>query len=245
VYRVRPDFWTVNNCDIRSCSLFSPSRHVTVLTSWSVYPRGVVLKKKWGTPETRLKQRFLNSLGLHTRQINCYSGSLVLSCDTATRVWVSVRSVVGLYFLWQLLTRSLAVVDMTPERLCVHIVFPTLRAASRDYWPDFPIRSHSPDGGSGKHMDRICQLVSWVCLPESEADSCGRWTTSLSPSSGRRRRIRHPLDRSSPSPWKKTQTGSLSRFQNCPGVRYLTFICVDCVCSPVNGSRLVCWITDD
>jgi len=28
--------------------------------------RGVVLKKKWGTPETRLRQRFLNSLGLHT-----------------------------------------------------------------------------------------------------------------------------------------------------------------------------------
>jgi len=28
--------------------------------------RGVVLKKKWGTPETRLRQRLLNSLGLHT-----------------------------------------------------------------------------------------------------------------------------------------------------------------------------------
>ena len=28
--------------------------------------RGVVLKKKWGTPETRLRQRFLNNLGLHT-----------------------------------------------------------------------------------------------------------------------------------------------------------------------------------
>ena len=27
--------------------------------------RGVVLKKKWGTPETRLRQRFLNNLGLH------------------------------------------------------------------------------------------------------------------------------------------------------------------------------------
>jgi len=27
---------------------------------------GVVLKKKWGTPETRLRQRFLNNLGLHT-----------------------------------------------------------------------------------------------------------------------------------------------------------------------------------
>ena len=29
--------------------------------------RGVVLKKKWGTPETRLRQRFLNVLGLRTR----------------------------------------------------------------------------------------------------------------------------------------------------------------------------------
>ena len=29
--------------------------------------RGVVLKKKWGTPETRLTLRFLNNLGLHTR----------------------------------------------------------------------------------------------------------------------------------------------------------------------------------
>ena len=28
--------------------------------------RGAVLKKKWGTPETRLRQRFLNSLGLQT-----------------------------------------------------------------------------------------------------------------------------------------------------------------------------------
>ena len=28
--------------------------------------RGVVLKKKWGTPETRLRQRFL---GLHTRTL--------------------------------------------------------------------------------------------------------------------------------------------------------------------------------
>jgi len=31
--------------------------------------RGVVLKKKWGTPETRLRQRFLNNLGLHTRTL--------------------------------------------------------------------------------------------------------------------------------------------------------------------------------
>jgi len=52
--------------------------------------RGVVLKKKWGTPETRLRERFLNNLGLHTRTLihvrKCHSGSLVLSCDTATRV---------------------------------------------------------------------------------------------------------------------------------------------------------------
>jgi len=31
--------------------------------------RGVVLKKKRGTPETRLRQRFLNNLGLHTRSL--------------------------------------------------------------------------------------------------------------------------------------------------------------------------------
>jgi len=31
--------------------------------------RGVVLKKKWGTPETRLRQRFLNISGLHTRTL--------------------------------------------------------------------------------------------------------------------------------------------------------------------------------
>jgi len=31
--------------------------------------RVVVLKKKWGTPETRLRQRFLNNLGLHTRTL--------------------------------------------------------------------------------------------------------------------------------------------------------------------------------
>ena len=57
--------------------------------------RGVVLKKKWGTPETRLRQRFSKQFRptytyTHTRQKNCHSGSLVLSCDTATRLWVSV-----------------------------------------------------------------------------------------------------------------------------------------------------------
>ena len=31
--------------------------------------RDVVLKKKWETPETRLRQRFLNDLGLHTRTL--------------------------------------------------------------------------------------------------------------------------------------------------------------------------------
>ena len=30
---------------------------------------GVVLKKNWGTPETRLRQRFLNNLGLHARTL--------------------------------------------------------------------------------------------------------------------------------------------------------------------------------
>ena len=57
--------------------------------------RGVVLKKKWGG---RLKQDldkdFFKQFGpIHTRrsytrtrQKNCHSGSLVLSCDTATRV---------------------------------------------------------------------------------------------------------------------------------------------------------------
>ena len=52
---------------------------------------GCSLKKKWGTPETRLRQRFFKQFRLtytyaHTRQKNCHSGSLVLSCDTATRV---------------------------------------------------------------------------------------------------------------------------------------------------------------
>ena len=31
--------------------------------------RGVVLKRSGGTPETRLRQRFLNNLGLHTRTL--------------------------------------------------------------------------------------------------------------------------------------------------------------------------------
>jgi len=35
------------------------------LSRWCVHNRGVVLKKKWTTPETRLRQRFLNNLGLH------------------------------------------------------------------------------------------------------------------------------------------------------------------------------------
>jgi len=39
------------------------SRRHTVLC------RGVVLEKKWGTPETRLRQSCLNSLGLHTRTL--------------------------------------------------------------------------------------------------------------------------------------------------------------------------------
>jgi len=61
--------------------------------------QGVVLKKKLGgRPKQDLDKDFLNNLGLHTchtrtlihtRQKNCHSGSLVLSCDTATRVSVS------------------------------------------------------------------------------------------------------------------------------------------------------------
>jgi len=35
----------------------------------NIWIRGVVLKKKWGTPETRLRKDFLNSLGLHTRTL--------------------------------------------------------------------------------------------------------------------------------------------------------------------------------
>jgi len=58
--------------------------------------RGVVLKNKWGTPKTRLRQSFFKKqfrptyTYTHTCQKNCHSGSLLLSCDTATRVWVSV-----------------------------------------------------------------------------------------------------------------------------------------------------------
>ena len=53
--------------------------------------RGVVLRRSGGTPETRLRQRFFQQFRptyayTHTRQKNCHSGSLVLSCDTATRV---------------------------------------------------------------------------------------------------------------------------------------------------------------
>jgi len=31
---------------------------------FKTFSRGVVLRKKWGTPETRLRQRFVNNLGL-------------------------------------------------------------------------------------------------------------------------------------------------------------------------------------
>jgi len=47
-------------------------------------------KLSGGTPETRLRQRFFKQWPTytytHTRQKKCHSGSLVLSCDTATRV---------------------------------------------------------------------------------------------------------------------------------------------------------------
>jgi len=41
---------------------------VTVKNLGNHVVRGVVLKKKWGTPETGLRQRFLNNLG-HTRTL--------------------------------------------------------------------------------------------------------------------------------------------------------------------------------
>ena len=48
-------------------------------------------KEVGGTPETRLRQRFFKQFRptytyTLTRQKNCHSGSLVVSCDTATRV---------------------------------------------------------------------------------------------------------------------------------------------------------------
>ena len=36
---------------------------------WTNVIRGVVLKKKWGTPETTLGKDYLNNLGLHTRTL--------------------------------------------------------------------------------------------------------------------------------------------------------------------------------
>jgi len=52
-------------------------------------------KKKWGRLKQDLDKDFFTQFRptctyTHTRQKNCHSGSLVLSCDTATRVWVSV-----------------------------------------------------------------------------------------------------------------------------------------------------------
>ena len=57
---------------------------------YCVIYRGVVLKK-WGRLKQDLDKDFLNNLGIHTRTLihvskYCHSGSLVLSCDTATRV---------------------------------------------------------------------------------------------------------------------------------------------------------------
>ena len=39
-------------------SLFQPNQHTAWMDTWHKPCRGVVLKKKWGTPETRLRQRF-------------------------------------------------------------------------------------------------------------------------------------------------------------------------------------------
>jgi len=57
----------------------------------ALFVQGCSPKKEVGTPETRLRQRFSKQFRLtytytHTRQKNCHSGSLVLSCDTATRL---------------------------------------------------------------------------------------------------------------------------------------------------------------
>jgi len=42
---------------------------VIMTVVYRVWARGVVLKKEVGTPETRLRQRFLNNSGLHTRTL--------------------------------------------------------------------------------------------------------------------------------------------------------------------------------
>ena len=64
-------------------------------TDRHMHTRGAVLKKKWGDAWnktwTKIFKQFRPTYTYtHTRQKNCHSGSLVLSCDTATRVWVSV-----------------------------------------------------------------------------------------------------------------------------------------------------------
>jgi len=62
--------------------------------------QGCIPKKEVGTrtPETRLKQRFFKRFRstytyTYTRQKNCHSGSLVLSCDTATEIILHCVSV--------------------------------------------------------------------------------------------------------------------------------------------------------
>ena len=55
---------------------------------WPTSGRGVVLKKKWGRLKQDLDKHFFKQFRprytyTHTRQKNCHSGSLVLSCDTA------------------------------------------------------------------------------------------------------------------------------------------------------------------
>jgi len=61
----------VRNYQNADCSLkkllFIPS-FVIVFGTVGLSRSGVVLKK-WRTPETRLRQRFLNNLGLHTRRL--------------------------------------------------------------------------------------------------------------------------------------------------------------------------------
>ena len=54
-------------------------------------PTGCVISKNRARTYCmcRVKQLRPTYMYTHTRQKNCHSGSLVLSCDTVTRVWVS------------------------------------------------------------------------------------------------------------------------------------------------------------
>ena len=62
--RDTPSWWRRLNSDGRRGGI----EH-QIYTVQSAVLRGVVLKKKWGTPETRLREQILNNLGLHTRTL--------------------------------------------------------------------------------------------------------------------------------------------------------------------------------